>query len=169
MNEILALIENNSVEIIFLMGVLIILLIFLMVINQFKNSKNLKHYRELVRGNNGINMEELLIEINKDVENLSKKNNSLEDRIIELESKIKFTIQKIGFVRYNAFDDMGSELSFSVALLDEFKNGFVYTSIYGRENTISYGKPIIDGNSKIPLSAEELIAIDRGIKGESIL
>lgn len=169
MNEILNLIEINNTELVLAMAVLIVILIVLMIINQFRNSKNLKYYRELVRGNNGINMEELLIGINKDVERLNKKNDFLEDRIIELESKIKFTIQKIGFVRYNAFDDMGSELSFSLALLDEFKNGFIYTSIYGRENTISYGKPIIDGNSKIPLSAEELIAIDRAVKGESIL
>ena len=62
---------------------------------------------------------------------------------------------------------MGSELSFSIALLDNFSNGFVLTSIYGREQSISYAKPIKDGKSLYPLSVEEMQAIDRAIKGEA--
>ena len=53
-------------------------------------------------------------------------------------------------MRYNAFDDMGSQLSFSLALLDDFKNGIVLTSIYGREDTVTYCKEIKDGTSNIP-------------------
>lgn len=80
--------------------------------------------------------------------------------------KLTFAIQKVGFVRYNAFGDMGSELSFSIAFLDNFLNGFILTSIYGREHSTCYAKPIKDGKSIYPLSAEEIQAIDRAIKGE---
>lgn len=69
-------------------------------------------------------------------------------------------------MRYNAFDDMGSQLSFSIALLDDFKNGFVLTSIYGREETVSYCKEVKNGTSTIPLSAEEIMVLDRAIKGQ---
>ncbi len=61
---------------------------------------------------------------------------------------------------------MGSELSYSIVLLDEHLNGFVLTSIYGREQSVSYAKPIKDGKSTFPLSAEEMQAMDRAIKGE---
>ena len=91
-----------------------------------------------------------------------------EKNLESLETKLTFSIQRIGFIRYNAFYDMGSDLSFSIALLDSYRNGFVLTSIYGRENSVSYAKPVKNGVSNIPLSAEELIAIERAIKGEEI-
>jgi len=83
-----------------------------------------------------------------------------------VETNLTFALQKIGFLRYNAFADMGSELSFSIALLDKYNNGFVLTSIYGREKSVSFAKPIKNGESNVPLSPEEMIAIDRAIRGE---
>ena len=61
---------------------------------------------------------------------------------------------------------MGSDQSFSLALLDSFKNGFVITSIYGRDYASTYGKPVKNGKSVYPLSVEEIQAIDRAIIGE---
>ena len=78
-----------------------------------------------------------------------------------MDIKIKSSIQNVGFIRYNAFNDMGSDLSFSIALLDERRDGFVITNIYAREESNVYAKPIVNGKSTYPLSVEEIQALDR--------
>jgi len=80
------------------------------------------------------------------------------------------SIQKIGFVRFNPFGDVGGNQSFSVAFLDFKNNGVVITSLFGREGTRVYSKPIKDGASPNHLAEEEKKAIEEAItnykKGE---
>ena len=116
----------------------------------------------------GKNIEEILMKIQEELIRQDANIDSIEGDIKDIQLKLSFAIRKVGFMRYNAFDDMGSDLSFSMALLDDYKNGFVISSIYGRENTVSYGKAIRNGESKIPLSAEEILVIDRAIRGENL-
>ena len=63
-------------------------------------------------------------------------------------------------IRYNAFNESGSDLSFSIAIVDDQLDGLVFTSIHGREETYCYGKPIVKGESKYPLSPEEIQVIN---------
>lgn len=165
MESIKIIIEHYNTEIILGLLISIFCLLILFLIYIYRTNKSIKRYNQLVNGIKDINIEDLLININNDIENAKKDINLMEHNIGEMRTKLAFAIQKVGFIRYNAFDDMGSELSFSIALLDEFKNGFVITSIYGREDTVTYGKPIKNGTSNLPLSAEEMLAIDRAIKG----
>ena len=72
--------------------------------------------------------------------------------------------QKVGLVRYDAFDDISSNLSFSLVLLDGMDTGFVLTSIYGRDTANAYIKPIIKGKSSYTLSEEELTALQNAIE-----
>lgn len=81
-----------------------------------------------------------------------------------LEKKIDAGVQKVGLVRYDAFDDISSNLSFSLVLLDGVDTGFVVTSIYGRDSTNVYIKPIIKGKSSYTLSEEELDALQNAIE-----
>lgn len=143
-----------------------IILLIISIIQGVKIKKSKDRYNLFVRGMNGIDIEGLFIKTDSDIKDIKRDINLFEQNINHLETKLTFAIQRVGFIRYNAFGDMGSELSFSIALLDSFQNGFVLTNIYGRENSISYGKPIKGGKSNIPLSAEELLAIDRAIRGE---
>ena len=85
----------------------------------------------------------------------------LKKYIENLNDRLELCLQRIGFIRYNAFNDMGSDLSFSIALLDDKLDGFVITSIYGRDESNTYAKPILKGESTYPLSVEEMQALDR--------
>ncbi|WP_353094654.1 DUF4446 family protein [Tissierella praeacuta] len=143
------------------------ILILLYLIAEIRISRTKDKYNELVRGVKGVNIEQLLIKTNEELKNVRENMNNIDKEIESIETKLAFAIQKVGFVRYNAFGDMGSDLSFSIALLDKFQNGFVLTSIYGREHTTSYAKPIKFGKSIYPLSVEEIQAIDRALIGES--
>ena len=72
-------------------------------------------------------------------------------------------IQKIGIVRYSAFKDTGSDLSFALALLDENNDGVVLNGIYSREMSNIYAKPIQNGKSTYTVSEEETQAISKAI------
>lgn len=161
------LIEIYNIEI--MMGLLVafFVLLALYLIAEIRISKLKDRYKELVRGSDGINIEELLLKSGYEIEELRRDISILNKELDSLKTKLTFAIQKVGFVRYNAFADMGSELSFSIVFLDNFLNGFVLTSIYGREQSACYAKPIKDGKSIYPLSAEEIQAIDRAIRGEN--
>ena len=67
----------------------------------------------------------------------------------------------IGLVKYDAFNEMGGKLSFSLALLNETNNGFVMNAVHSREGCYTYVKEIIDGNAIIMLSEEEKEALDQ--------
>lgn len=73
-------------------------------------------------------------------------------------------VSRVGLVRYDAFPDMGGMLSFSSALLDETGSGIVLSSINGRQETRSYGKPIVGGTSEHNLSEEEQDAVRAAIE-----
>ncbi|MGH2724211.1 MAG: DUF4446 family protein [Actinomycetota bacterium] len=74
-------------------------------------------------------------------------------------------VERIGLVRFDAFDDMGGQLSFSAALLDARGDGVVITSINGRQDTRCYAKPVAGGTSQHNLSVEEQQAIERAMAG----
>lgn len=68
-------------------------------------------------------------------------------------------VSQVGVVRYDAFDDMGGALSFTVALLDERGSGLVLSAINGRQETRCYAKPVREGTSRHDLSREEREAL----------
>ena len=76
------------------------------------------------------------------------------------------SIQKVGVVRFNPFNDIGSDQSFVIALLDSFDNGLVISSLFTREGTRIYSKPIEKSQSKYPLSDEEKEAIKRAKRND---
>ena len=69
------------------------------------------------------------------------------------------TFQKIGIIKYDAFNQMGGKLSFCLALLDENNNGFILNSVHSAEGCYSYTKEIINGESSISLGEEEKQAL----------
>ena len=72
---------------------------------------------------------------------------------------------RVGMIRYNAFHEMGNDLSFSIAWINERRDGVVITSIYSRGECNVYAKPLNGGQSPYPLSVEEQEAIQRAASG----
>ena len=81
----------------------------------------------------------------------------------QLERKMKNCMQKVGIIRYNAYNDAGNDLSFAVALLDEKNNGVVFNGIYSREMSNIYAKPITDGKCEYNLTKEENEALNKAM------
>ncbi len=78
----------------------------------------------------------------------------------EIEASLGATIQRVGVVRFDAFDDIGGKLSFAVALLNSYGDGVVVSTINGRHESRSYAKALARGESEYTLSAEEEQAIE---------
>lgn len=83
--------------------------------------------------------------------------------LAELREAVVHSVQHVGMIRFDAFEDMGGELSFAVAMLDAQGAGLVLSSINGRSETRIYAKPVEHGSSKVNLSSEEEEAIRRAL------
>ena len=101
------------------------------------------------------------------MEDIDVKNQEIQAYCNKLDNDMAKCIQKIGIVRYSAFKDMGSDLSFTLALLDEKNDGVILNGIYSRELSNIYAKPIKNGKSTYTLSEEEKQAIDLAMKTET--
>ena len=99
--------------------------------------------------------------VSRKCDDLEKKLAKLLKEMEELKKTSAFSIQKIGIVRYNPFSGVGSNQSFSAALLDSNNNGIVISSLYTREGNRVYGKPIKNSKSEYFLSEEEKTAIKK--------
>ena len=142
----------------------ILLLLILYISNTVKLSKLRKSYSKFMEKlGNGNNVDEMLRAYIYEVEKVANKNEEIFSYCKELDNHIAKCTQKIGMVRYNAYKDTGSDLSFTLAMLNENNDGVVLNGIYARDMSNIYAKPIENGKSKYTLSNEEKEAIEKAM------
>jgi len=141
-----------------------IFLICLCAVNALKLSKTKKEYTKFMKKiGNGSNIDQMLKEYIEKVDSVSKENKKILEHLQKIENEKMKCIQKIGIVRYSAFKDVGSDLSFALALLDDNNNGVVLNGIYSADSSNIYAKPIINGESKYTITKEEKQAIEQAL------
>ena len=136
---------------------LVVLILLIMQMNKVKKLK--KRMDKFLTGKDGKNLEEKLyslFEDNKFLKNSTEKNKK---DIRVLYKNMESAYQKMGLVKYDAFNQMGGQLSFCLALLDENNNGFIINSVHSTEGCYSYTKEIKQGGSTISLGKEEAEAL----------
>lgn len=163
MNDFFNNVLNMQFEILILFAIcfaFIIINCILLVSNIKKTNRIKTKYSRFMNGLSDRNMEELLETCIAGTNSVTSKNREIELKINEVERTLIQCVQKVGIVRFNAFDNVGSDLSFAIALLDNNDSGVVISGIYARDSSSTYAKPVMSGNSKYTLSAEEIQAID---------
>ena len=105
------------------------------------------------------NFEQILIDQNRAINKLGTELNEQDQSLTQLYKDNRNNFQKIGFVRFNPFDDAGGNISFSLALLNAKDEGVVISSLHGRDGTRVYAKSVIAGRSESQLTDEEMKAI----------
>lgn len=145
------------------LAALVLVLIILMIINVVQMSKLKKRYAIFMKGKNAKSLEETLIYRLEQVDELIENNAANERNIDTIFKKMKFDFQKYGLVKYDAFQEMGGKLSFSLALLNEKNDGFVLNAVHSRDGCYTYVKEIIDGHSIISLAEEEQQALEQAL------
>ena len=156
----------NNYFLIVALVVIILFLIILNIVNIRSISKLKKKYDKFMLGKNAESLENEitdLFEDNKFIKNSIEKNKK---DIHALYRKFESSLQKVGIIKYDAFDQIGGKLSFCMALLDENNNGFILNSVYGAEGCYTYTKEIKNGNCETSLGQEEEKALSIAMYGE---
>ena len=137
-----------------LIGVLILTISTRAELNRIQNN-----YNALLYYLGDDESRDLLHELASLIRGIERDNRITEKNIDQLYSLLEYSIQKVAVVRYNAFHNVGSDQSFSVALLDNADNGVVISGIFGRDTSTTFAKPIKFGGSEYVLTEEEEGAI----------
>lgn len=141
-----------------------VLVFVLYVLSNIKLSKLRKNYSDfMAKLGKGENIDIMIKDYVSQVQDIKQENKEIEKYCEVLANKENKCLQKIGLVRYNAYKDTGSNLSFAVAILDEENSGIVLNGIYARDSSNIYCKNIEKGESPYALSKEEKEAIYKAI------
>ena len=89
-------------------------------------------------------------------------------RLKQIELKLRVAVDHAELLRFSAFENMGSDLSFAFALLNQEGSGVVLSAIHSREESRVYAKPINKGRSTYTLSDEEIEVIAKSMQGQKI-
>ena len=167
MEQIEMLLNQYMMYIMLGLVLLVLVLIIIMCVNAVKMKKLKKRFEKFM-SKEDVNLEELLVQYTKKLNVLLQNEKEMQTSIEHMEKVVKNCVQKVGVVRYQAIQNMGADLSYTVALLDENNDGVVFNGIYGRDGCYTYAKPIQEGKSSYNLSDEELQALEKAIKKASM-
>lgn len=137
------------------MFLLIIILLILLIILMIKSNKMKKRLDRFLTGKDGKSLEQDIIGLFEDNKFLKVNADKNKKDMRVLTKKLENAYQKMGLVKYDAFQQMGGQLSFSLCLLDDNNNGFIINSVHSTEGCYSYTKEIKAGESSIDLGEEE--------------
>ena len=159
----------NEYSIFIIMGLAIItLLLFIITIVLLSSVKKLeKKYRKMMRGVNNKNLEQALNDNLDNIEKALVKSQEAIDECKNISEELKGCVNKVAIMRYKDFEDVGSDLSFSIAILDSYNDGVIITGIYSRHDSTTYAKPIDKGISRYDLSEEELHVLNEAINSKN--
>jgi len=152
------LLENLAVVVGTVALVLIGLSVALVMLGR-RLSKATAAYRALLHETTGASLGEALDAQTARVEAVDRRLAEVDGRYAQLETRSRGSLQHVGLVRFNPFEDTGSDQSFAIALLDDDRSGIVISSLHGRDGTRIFAKPIQAGQAAHALSDEEQKAL----------
>ena len=142
------------------MLIIILLLLILLIAQILKTNRMQKRLNKFMLGKSAKNLEEEIIELFEDNKLLKQTTEKNKKDIRILYKNMESTYQQMGLVKYDAFHQMGGQLSFSLCLLNENNNGFIINSVHSTDGCYSYTKEIKNGESTISLGTEEAEALE---------
>ena len=140
-----------------------LILLILVIIQMFQIGSLKKKYKKFMGGKDVKSLEnklEMIVEDNKYIIDLSNENKK---NIREIKKEMESSFNKIGIVKYDAFNQMGGKLSFILAMLNEKNNGYIMNSVHSTEGCYTYIKEIKAGICDLDLSNEEKQALNEAM------
>lgn len=142
--------------------------VIVLIIIGLRLKKLIRQYRCLLKGKSGENLEEFLLRLGKRTDNLEASLEKMEKDINNFREESRNYLQKWALLRYKAFANIGGDQSFSLVVLNPRGDGFILSSIYGREESRMYAKAIKKGKSVYPLSDEEQKVLVKALSDKSL-
>ena len=162
-SKILATLGIDPGIILIVMLLLIIALFFLYTNVTMKYNRLKSSYMTFMRGKDGKTLEDSMKERFAEVDAVLKVTKQNRQDIRDISKKLANNYQKLGIIKYDAFNEMGGKLSFAIAMLIENNNGWIMNAMHSREGCYTYVKEIVNGESVVELSEEEAEALDKAI------
>ncbi|HEX6061897.1 MAG TPA: DUF4446 family protein [Candidatus Limnocylindria bacterium] len=135
-----------------------------LLVLQRSESRLRSRLRRILSDNGSTGLDEVLAGQATRIEQLATRVDALTALQRELETSTGRSLQKVGVVRFNPFQDSGGDQSFAIALLDQRGSGVVVSSLHGRAETRIFAKQVTNGRSTHSLSDEEQQAIREALK-----
>ena len=154
--------SHSGILMVLLLIVVIILLICVFNLSLGLNRLNRK-YTLFMKGKDGQSLERLFKRKFDLIEKLVRSTDDNGEEIDKIWKVMDKSLNKYGIVKYDAFEDMGGKLSFVLAMLDKNNTGFFLNAIHSRENCFLYIKEIVNGESYVVLSEEEVEALRQAV------
>lgn len=168
MESLYEIINLYTIEIVFFSSIIALLSLVIMIINFRRTSAVKRKYNKMMRGMDNKNLEYLLLSHMESLEKSNERVKQLDLQVQGISNELEDCIQKAKVIRYNPFDQMGSDQSFSVALVDKHGDGVVLTGLYSRESSTVFAKPLTNYKSKYALSNEEMQVIEKTFKESKV-
>ncbi|MBR0164159.1 MAG: DUF4446 family protein [Lachnospiraceae bacterium] len=147
-----------------ILAVLLVVLAVILVLQILRIGKLEQKLKSFTKGRNVTSLENEIVGLFKDNRQLTKHASRSKKEIEEIRHRMLTHVSKVGIVKYDAFHQMGGQLSFALCMLDEEDNGFVLNSVQSADGCYSYIKEIIAGQSSIELGREEEQAFLRAME-----
>ena len=160
--------SHSGILMVLLLVVVVILLICVFNLSLGLNRLNRK-YTLFMKGKDGQSLERLFKRKFDLIEKLVRSTDDNGEEIEKIWKVMDKSLNKYGIVKYDAFEDMGGKLSFVLAMLDKNNTGFLLNAIHSRENCFLYIKEIVNGESYVVLSEEEVEALRQAVNFLSLI
>ena len=160
---------ESKIEILIIALFVLVVVLFILVINANMKYNRLKFsYNSFMKGKDGRTLEDSIFERFEELDNLTQITIKNRQEIRKINEEMMSNFQKVGIVKYDAFNEMGGKLSFAITLLDGNNSGYIINSMHSREGCYNYVKEIVKGESYIELSEEEAESLDNAIFRETL-
>jgi hypothetical protein len=141
------------------LGIAVLVLFFIVLLQVRQLRRQRRRLDGLTRGAEGRSLEAVLDAHLDKVFAVARELDELSARSAVLEANGRRSVQRVGLVRFNPFEETGGNQSFALAMTDANGDGFVISSLHARAGTRLYAKSIAAGRSDAALSAEEAEAL----------
>lgn len=165
-NGVLSNIGIDPEILVLILFVLLIVGFVMLVVLLSKYSQLNASYQVFMRGREAQSLEEEISELFHDMASLKSLTDKNRKDIKKIIENIHECYQRVGIVKYDAFKEMGGKLSFSVALLNDNKTGFIINSVHSSDGCYVYTKEIVEGECAILLGDEEKKALMLALSDE---
>lgn len=145
------------------MRLLAVINIILIIVLFVKLNSQKKRINKLLRID-GIDVENVISKYFEKIEKLEAQNANQNIELEKINKHLNICISKVGLIRFNPYDDMGGDLCFALALLDDKNNGVVISTLHSREQSFTYSKEIKNLTSQHQITKEEQEAINKALK-----
>ena len=161
-------IQNNITPIVIGLGAVLLLAVLLIIYLFWRTRRTEADCELLMRDSQGQNFAEIVSDNIDQVYGLLHEVERLSEQYAQVLKRMAGAVQHVGVVRFDAFRDLGGLMSFAIAMLDDRGNGLVISSIYGRAESRTYAKPVVERSSSYELSPEEREAIRLALQSKEL-